>query len=171
MADEPVLTPLETMAREKARLLAEAAEKQAAAAIVDRDMAEIQRVSAVLAKYNMGVTTLASDPSKSEPHETFDGTINGLISAYKSHPQSPFQKLRYKTRTSYEYFFVALVQDLGPEQIDTIDAEKVAQLHAKWANSGRLPMATAVVGTLRRIMTCGSQVLKDRACRELRFTL
>src|SRR5205085_606645 len=30
---------------------------------------------------------------------------------------------------------------------------------------------TAVVRTLRRIMTFGSQVLKDRACRELRVTL
>jgi hypothetical protein len=179
MNNKGVLTHREAMEREKARLL-----EQAAA--IDRDMAELDRIAA---KYNLVVSAPSSKPAPaptaptapstlSVPYapqikgEPFDGSLRGLAHCYRTNENSAYQKLRYKTRESYDNQLRRLENDFGTERVEDIDAERILRAHKEWTGAGRhLAMGHSLIGMMRMLATFGSTILKDRACRELRVML
>src|SRR5262245_53182719 len=104
--DEAPLSPLEAMEREKARLLAEAAAKQAAAAAVQRDIEEWQRLAAFAARHNLVVTPAAEIAAPAN----FDGTVRSLAHQYRTHPNSPYRKLRHATRKTYDRLIETIIE-------------------------------------------------------------
>jgi hypothetical protein len=160
MSDESALTPRDLLERKKARLLEEAA-------AIDRDMAELDRLAA---KYNF---RLVEAPSKSDKAEAspLGSSVATLAHRYRTDERSRYQKLRHKTRESYDSLLRRLERDLGPEKIEVLDKERLERAHAQWRNVSGVSMAHALVTMLRGLATFGSMVLKDRACRDLRMTL
>ncbi len=84
MSDEAPLTPREAMEREKARLLKEAAAKQAEAAAIDRDLAEIDRLAALAANYNFIVTPASEAPAASQKNERQGLNIRASMEAWRA---------------------------------------------------------------------------------------
>src|SRR5258707_14976450 len=99
MSDKSTPIHREAMEREKARLLEEAAAKKAAAEAIDRDMAEIDRLAALAARYGLVVSAPSQGEQKKEG-AALDGRLTSLIQCYKTHPESGYRKLRFRTRDS-----------------------------------------------------------------------
>jgi hypothetical protein len=156
------------MERERARLLEDAAAKEAAAksaaekaAAIGRDMDELDRIAA---KYNLVV--------RSSPEgQSFDGSVASLVDRYQNDPHSPFPTLRYRTRENYKIFLRRIVQELGQEQVATLDQARLDRIYDEWKAGGHIALAHTLMGTLQRLAGFGSTVLKDQGCRLLRGTL
>jgi hypothetical protein len=170
MSDKSTSIHREAMEREKARLLEEAAAKQAAAEAIDRDMAEIDRLAALAARYGFVVTAPSQDGAKKEG-AGLDGRLTSLIDCYQVHPESSFHKLGFGTRKSYISSLGRLQHDLGPEQIDSLDNERLQRQYDEWIVGGHIAMGHSLIGMLRILASFGSTVLKDQSCRILRTTL
>ena len=156
MSDEAASTPREALERRKARLLEELAE-------LDR-LAELAELAA---KHNFVLVEAPSEAHQNASRET----VASLAQRYRSHDRSPYQGLRHKTRQSYGSLLRRLERDLGAQQIQNLDREGIARVHAEWTKVSGVAMAHALVTMLRGLATFGSTVLKDSACRELRVTL
>jgi putative NADH-flavin reductase len=96
MSDKTALTPREALEQKKARLMEEAA-------AIDRDMAELDRVAAILAKYDLIVSPRGAKPEQpnSQPQNGKGQTIEtmaSLVARYKADANSPYHQLRYRTR-------------------------------------------------------------------------
>src|SRR5688572_15479845 len=115
MSDDRPLTPLEALAKKKAELLQEAA-------IVEQDMAELQRMSALAAKYNYVLmdATAAGQSLHPMQDQLPDETIGTLARLYQEDPRSPIHKLRFRTRETYSHHIKRIKKDLGPLRIDSI---------------------------------------------------
>lgn len=166
MSDEAALTPREILERKKARLLEEMA-------AVEREMAERDQLSALAEKYRDEFAALAEKllgPQNNESQAAV-ADLTSLMSCYRSHERSAYQELRHRTRQSYESLLRRLERDLGAQQIQNLDRDRLARAHAEWTTVSGVAMAHSLVTMLRGLATFGTTVLKDRACRELRMTL
>src|SRR2546423_12882507 len=119
------------MSDETSALTPEAAEaaRKAAAETLERDMAEISRLSRLAAKYNLVVMPRGSNPAAAaserpsesrveEPRNSkrqIDMTMGNLIVAYKADPRSPYGQLRYRTRLNYDSNMNVLEVDCGAD--------------------------------------------------------
>jgi hypothetical protein len=184
MGSEDKLTPREAMEREKARLLEEATAKAAA---IDRDMAEIERLGQLAAKYGLVVTSADISAGKStamiqaaheaatEPRKTkvkaFDGSVASLIACYKADENASYSKLRHKTRGHYDYLMGRIEADVGTVLVKDIDAKRLKQIYESWLQGGRIAMAHSLAGMLRGLAVFGATVLKNKECRELKFII
>jgi hypothetical protein len=101
----------------------------------------------------------------------FDGTVKGLIDAYKTHPESPIHQLSYASRENYKAFFNYVEEELGPERVENVNEDRVRRAYERWSSNDRLSMGFGLTKALGRLATFGDTVLKDRACRELRIVL
>jgi hypothetical protein len=165
----------EAMEAEKARRLAEAE------ATIERDMAhDFAEIARLTSKYNLVVTApgdpaqpspllVSESPTEPEPpFRHFDGTFGGLIQSYRTHPDSPYQRLKFKVRLNYDTSLNRLVAEIGNERIDTWSAQTVQHAHdEKWGANGKLAMGHTMLGKLRLLCTFGSTTLNDDACIRL----
>jgi hypothetical protein len=167
MSDKEKLTPREAMAREKARLLEEAA-------AIDRDMAEYDRISA---KYNLGTKTMDGKPRRKqradkESHKRqandrqfADGSVANLANRYLNDKRSPYPKLRYRTRQHYRSLIKRIVLDCGEEKIADLKAQNIQLLYEGWTISGA-PMARALIGMFRMMINFGTTI-QEADCERL----
>lgn len=162
----------EAMEREKARLLEEAAAAVAAAEAITREIEEVDRATAILAKYGFVVSAPPPGAQKGEG-AAFDGTVRTLIASYKTHPRSGYHKLAYRTRESYDSSLRRIERDLGPEQVEKLDKERLERQHAEWTAGGttHVAMGHSLVGQLRILASFGADILKDQSCRMLQVAL
>ena len=109
-------------------------------------------------------------PDKNE-HNNFDGSVASLIRRYRTHEQSPYKKIRHRSRRNYESHLGRLERDIGSELVKDIDAERIKTLYALWSDGQHFAIASALVVMLRGLTTFGVTSLGSRDCRELRFTL
>jgi hypothetical protein len=151
MSDEAARQALE---RKRARLLEELAELDRLAELAD-----------LAAKHNL---VLVEAPSSGK---TTAYAVASLVHCYRTDERSAYQQLRHKTRESYECLLRRLERDLGPEQIEKLDIERLLRAHAEWTKTSGGPMAHSLITMMRGLATFGSSILKDRACRELRMML
>jgi hypothetical protein len=154
MSDEAALTPRQALQRKRARLLEELAE-------LDR----VAELAELAAKHNF---VLVEAPSSGK---TTAYAVASLVHCYRTDERSPYQRLRHKTRESYECLLRRLERDLGLEQIEKLDRERLERVHKEWTEASGVAMAHSLVTMLRGLASFGSTILKDRACRELRMLL
>jgi hypothetical protein len=159
------------MEREKARLLEEAEAARARAEAIDREMAEVDRAAAILAKYGFVVSAPPADGKAQGA--AFDGTVAGLIECYKTHPLSGFSKLGFSTRANYLSVFARLRSDLGHERVETLDDVRIEAAYSEWTvgRTTNISMGHSLIGHLRILASFGATVLRDQTCRVLRTTL
>ncbi len=93
-----------------------------------------------------------------------------LIARYKADTDSPYSKLRFRTREHYNGLLRRIEHDMGTELIRDINAEYISGAHEDWTESG-VAMAHALVTMLRGLVGFGANVLKNKECRELKFTM
>lgn len=101
----------------------------------------------------------------------FDGTINSLIDAYQSDPDSPYLKKRYATRLHYDSLCKRLREDLGDKRVENIDARSLLRWHETFLAANHLPMGHACIGMLRTVSTFGATILAKQECRDLKNLL
>jgi hypothetical protein len=97
-------------------------------------------------------------------------SVASLIARYKADKDSPYGKLRYRTREHYEGLMRRIERDIGTELIRDIDGGDILRFHEEWTASGA-SMAHALVTMLRGLFAFGANVLKNKDCRELKFTM
>jgi hypothetical protein len=103
-------------------------------------------------------------------HEDFDLSIASLISRYKTDGDFGYGKLRFRTRQHYDSLLRRIEKDMGSELIRDIDGGRIFRAHKAWTASGA-SMAQALVVMLRGLFSYGANVLKNKDCRELKFTI
>jgi hypothetical protein len=116
-------------------------------------------------------------------HGIYVGDISSLIRAYQTDPDSPYQKLRYKSRLNYDELCSRLERDIwtddqgvertiGSTMISEITARRVLRWHRGWTKGGvHLTIGHGLVAMLRTLLTFGSTFLEDQNCRTVRVTL
>jgi len=98
-------------------------------------------------------------------------TVASLIAKYKTHEESGYQALRFKTRENYDSVLRRIETDLGPEELrDLVEGDRLAEIHKDWTERGT-SMAHALIAMMRILATFGLTVLKDHDSRILRVTL
>jgi hypothetical protein len=178
MADDK-RAPQSDYEREKARVVAEAAAKAAAA--FDRDFAEARR----LAETYPGMFTFAAGgppigggttvsmsaaPTRITTLSMSNETVGRLIENYRTHPESGIHKLRHATRMNYDGLLRRLENEIGPILIAVLDEARFRQEHARWSESGQT-MAHSLTTMLRIVAAFNAKTLKNPAARELKMTL
>lgn len=102
---------------------------------------------------------------------TFDGTFRGLIDAYQRDKDSPYRKLRYRTRVHYDTLCRRILTDFGNREVATVTARDILGWHEQFVAVDHIPMGHACVGMIRTILTFGSSILEDDDCARLRERL
>jgi hypothetical protein len=98
----------------------------------------------------------------------FDHTFAGLVRTYQAHERSPYRDLKHKVRLNYDNSLSRLVADIGPERIDTWNADSVQRVYTeKWAANGKVSMGHSMIAKLRLLCTFGSTILNDDGCTRL----
>ncbi len=188
------LSRLEAMEREKARLLNEAAASDAAAkaaiaraAMLDRDMAEIERLAR---EYNLVFSSAAPVPvAPPVPNPIFtevpagrprppavvspivNWTIGALISCYRADEKSTYSKLRFRTRENYDGLLKRITEDFGDEKLALLKKEDLQRIREKWIATGKPVMAHSLISMLRILVNYGATILEDGECVRLSFLL
>ena len=141
----PGLSIRAALEAEKKRLL-----EQAAA--VERDLAEIERLTA---KYNLVVarangsappgmvvlppsanTTVIETTQPAVRRQSYDGTVAGLIDVYKNSDQSTYRDLQFQTKETYDGMFRRLAIGIGDERIADFMPQRIQSLYDGRTNDG-----------------------------------
>jgi hypothetical protein len=105
------------------------------------------------------------------PVVEFDGTVRGLIGAYKTDSLSGYQKLRHHSRINYNCLLKRLDDTIGDLSIASIKARTIHQYYQQWVEGGKVPMAHALVTMLRTITSFGMAFLEDDECTRVSVIL
>jgi hypothetical protein len=100
----------------------------------------------------------------------FDGTIHGLIEAFRRDEDSPYQNLRFASRKSYETHMRLLEAQIGPRTIAVLTARDFKRWFEAWADGGEtrhIPRAHARISMLRILLSFGVTILEDNHCMRL----
>ena len=172
MSDEAPLTPREAMEREKARLLKEAAAKQAEAAAIDRDLAELERLAVLAAKYNFVVTPASGAGAAAQKNERqgFDGSVASLVHHYRTDPRSPYRQLQHSTRLYYDRLIKHIVEAHGDKKLVDLKTPEIQGIYGDWKQRGN-PMAHALATMLRGLVNFGASVLANNDCERISVVL
>ena len=109
------------------------------------------------------------------PHR-YDGTIKSLSYIYETHPESPFQSVKYNTKDSYLIEAKLLVNTVGNRRIDKLTGADVIRWHKKASSPvspgapRRLRRAQGLVRHLRRIVSFG-KMLRLQGCADFKAIL
>jgi hypothetical protein len=156
MSDERALTPREVMERKKARLLEEAA-------AIENDMAELDRLAA---KYNLVVSAPQKDEGKPS-----DQSIASLVDRYRADERSPYRKLQYRTRISYDSLIKRIIKDCGNAKLADLKKRNFQDLYEDWTAAGKIAMAHSLATMLRGLINFGAATLEDSECERLAVAL
>jgi hypothetical protein len=113
----------------------------------------------------------------------FTGDLKSLVAAYQHDPDSPYQKIRYKSRRSYDAACARIEKGMwtdelgvthciGDSLISEITARRVLRWHRVWSKDGvHITTGHGQVGMLRTLLTFGATILEDKECRAAKVTL
>jgi hypothetical protein len=105
------------------------------------------------------------------PVVEFDGTVRGLIGAYKTDSLSGYQKLRHHSRINYNCLLKRLDDTIGDLSIASIKARTIHQYYQQWVEGGKVPMAHSLMTMLRTITSFGMAFLEDEECTRVSVIL
>lgn len=97
----------------------------------------------------------------------FDGTLGGLVSTYRTHPNSPYHGLKFRVRSSYDYMINRVLGELGDARLADLGADQIMGLYNRSCEGNRFSLGHAVVGKLRLLLNFGMITLKDDECTRL----
>lgn len=97
----------------------------------------------------------------------FDGTLDGLSTAYRTDPDSAYHKKRYVTRQFYDRLLKQITEAHGSELVANIRGRTILRWHEEWTADGRIAMAHALIGMLRTIVNFGVTILENDDCAKL----
>ncbi len=106
----------------------------------------------------------------------FDGTVRGLIGAYKTDPMSPYvipKKMRYVSRQNYNWLMGRIDKDMGLMLLSEVKGRTIMEMHGKWSapavpdGKKKVSVSHSLVGMLRTLFSFGTALLEDEQCRRL----
>ena len=101
----------------------------------------------------------------------YDGTIRALCNVYQVDQDSPFRKLRYKSRQHYSHLMKRLIVAHGDDRVMDIKARMLLRWHEDWSAGGKLAMGHSMVTMLRTLMSFGTTMLEDDECARVSAVL
>jgi hypothetical protein len=161
---DSIKTAVKAMEAEKARRLAEAA------AEIDRDMAaevaELERLTLLAAKYNLRVVSADSLVQVPDHHNTptinktepalapsvsatapavaaptvaasnGPDTLGELVGLYRTDTRSPYRTLRFGVRSNTDNWLDRIAEDHGHLRLAELNADGIRELYDLWADGG-----------------------------------
>ncbi|MET3841005.1 hypothetical protein [Bradyrhizobium sp. OAE829] len=184
---DSIKSAIEAMNAEKARRLAEAA------AEIDRDMAadmaELERLSVLAAKYNLrvvsadagghittdlaaltGSTTISHNGMtvKLISDKSCVQTLAELATIYRSDERSPYRALRFKVRDGYDSIINRILDECGHMCLTELNADGIQHLYDRWSDGGtKLATGHTMMTRLRGLFSFGTTTLDDPGCQRL----
>jgi hypothetical protein len=98
--------------------------------------------------------------------EKFSGTMASLIACYQTDADSPYHKIRYKSKHHYDYMCRRLEDDIT-EPLKDLNARSFLRLHEKWTAGGRVTWGHSLIGMVRILVNFGATFLEDAECERL----
>src|SRR6185437_13277618 len=108
---------------------AEAARLVEQAEAIKRDLAELQRLAK---KYNF----LIVKPGAAQERRAIE-TLISLMERYQSDPRSPYHKVAYYTRKSYDRMLKRLTADFGTIKLSELNAITIQAQYDRWRGDGK----------------------------------
>jgi hypothetical protein len=102
---------------------------------------------------------------------SFDGTVASLAKCYQTDADSPYRKVRFKTRGFYDRLCSRITEDHGGEELSIIKARNLLRWHEDWSAKGKMSMAHALMGMFRTLVNFGGVFLEDKECERLASAL
>jgi hypothetical protein len=97
----------------------------------------------------------------------FDGKIGSLVACYQTDVDSPYRKLRYKSREHYDVMCRRLERDIT-EPLSELKARSFLRLYDQWSDNGKkLTAAHHYMGMVRILVNFGATFLEDGECERL----
>lgn len=97
----------------------------------------------------------------------YDGTLDALMRAYKSDPDSQYRKIRYNSRIHYNALMDLISREHGTRIIADLKARSFLRLHEDWSAEGKIAIAHSKIGMLRTLLSFGATMLEDADCAKL----
>jgi hypothetical protein len=97
---------------------------------------------------------------------TFDGTIASLIACYQIDADSPYRKIRHKSRQHYDYVCKRIEADIT-QPLAELNARSFLRLHEQWQAGGKVTWAHTCIGMVRILVNFGATYLEDAECERL----
>lgn len=95
-------------------------------------------------------------------------TIDDLIAAYKSDPDSDYQALRFKSKESYDKHLKGVSVTVGARAIAATKGRDFKRWFQNWSGDGaHIPRAHARITMVRLIISFGVSILEDKECQRL----
>jgi hypothetical protein len=94
-------------------------------------------------------------------------TWAALIDRFKTDERSPYQKLKFATRSNYDGLLRRLDDEIGGKLLSLVEASHVEALYDGWKVNGTVSMARALTVMCRTLINFGSKVLQDPECHRL----
>src|SRR5262249_50761993 len=108
------------------------------------------------------------EPPKDAP---LNGRLIDLIMSYRTHKDSPFHQVRFKTRENYDGL-LRRMEPVGDTLLGEMNEEHVRTLYNLWSEDGKKKSTGHSFITLLRILAnFGATVLKDDTSNRLAMTL
>lgn len=107
----------------------------------------------------------------------FDGTIRTLIDQFQTDEDSPYRKVRYRTRQNYDSILKRIVADHGGVSLgrgfdadgnptEPLKARRLLRWHEEWSKRGATT-AHGIMTMLRMLLKFGAVFLEDDECKRL----
>lgn len=107
----------------------------------------------------------------------FDGTIRTLVDQFQTDEDSPYRKIRYRTRQNYDSILKRIVADHGAVHLgrsfdaegnptEPLKARKFLRWHEEWSKRG-VTAAHGFMTMLRMLFRFGATFLEDADCERL----
>src|SRR5262249_40525113 len=100
--------------------------------------------------------------------------ITELVELYRTHKDSPFLAVQYRTRTHYDYLLRRITKDHSNAVLAEMDSESFISFYKLWKSGGKgdnTAMAHALVTMMRGLFNFGAVTLKDAHCDRLSMAL
>jgi len=112
------------------------------------------------------------EPSREDERKarrsTAGNTVTKLVDRYRTHPGSPYLKLRHTTRAHYDGNIRRILEVCGEARLADLRAPDIQNYYDGWAGPERkLSMAHSLITILRVIVNFGATVLEDDDCIRL----
>lgn len=185
--DSPDMEPIEA---KKARLVSQAA-------AIKQELAELEQLERLAAKYSYLLIPPKADESTAEVTESTPQvrapaapskllraatasaelplafasghltTLQSLAEVYRRHPSSPYHGLTFKVKANYDGLLARILNEMGSWRLEDFDKQKIEAVYNGWTSTGKLYMAHALVGMFRQLCNFGMTVLEDADCARL----
>src|ERR1700730_10360904 len=94
-----------------------------------------------------------------------------LANCYRADERSPYRKLHFKTRESYDSLIKRILEDCGDKRLADLKAGDIQQLYDGWTEDGKMAMAHSLATMLRGLINFGVTKLEHGECERLSIVL